>query len=117
MKVELTREQSTHLIELGVSADKATKFAGLWEIKDGKPIVLSRFTLTDVMKLLPKEIYSEEREIFYYLTMTMGAHTSNASYKHAGYTKGFGPTKYEKELIDALYELLVWTIKNKYYQQ
>ena len=123
MKTELTREQSAHLIELGVRADKASKSIGYDTPCEGVKGLYKRgdkvfvFTLADVVKLLPKEIYSEEQEISYYLTMSVSTFNSSVSYRHQCYTKGFGPTKIATELIDALYELLIWTIKNKHYQQ
>lgn len=125
MKTELTREQSAHLIELGVSADKASAtcldFNGTCAYVSGEEANTVRdcvngqfyveeskvFTLANVMELLPKEICSVEREISYYLSMVTSTFNSSASYSHTCYTKGFGPTKIATELIDALYELLI----------
>lgn len=115
MKDKLTIEQSALLIAFGVSSDKASEIE---EYKDdvsqwthrGAPI----FTLNDVLKLLPKEIYSDEREILYFLTISMDKYRCYVRYKNLSYCKNFGPTKHAPELIDALYELLCWTIQNKY---
>lgn len=117
MKQELSIVQSARLIELGVDARRASNFtsnvmfdANGVECYDHKPI----FTFVDVIGLLPPTIYSVEREIDYSLHIVRGNFTSAAYYAHSIYNKGFGPTKYAGELIDTLYELLVWTIQNKH---
>lgn len=130
MKDRLTAEQSNRFIELGVDPSKAS-MCQIQHSADGetvyrivehdeycyemsclhpKPI----FTLSDVLTLLPKEIYSEERDIFYKLNITMGNSSSDVYYRHYGYVKGFGPMKSAPELIDCLYELLIWCITNKH---
>lgn len=53
MKAQLTKEQSQHLFELGISKEKATG------IDYSNPILsyIERvFTLTDLLEILPKEI-------------------------------------------------------------
>lgn len=66
MKRRLTKEQSAHLIEIGVSPHKASEIelypdpVSQWT-GNGAPI----FTFCDVIELLPATIYSEEREIDY----------------------------------------------------
>lgn len=113
MKTTLTLEQSQRLIELGVDRKHASGFVCLdpYGLDDAVPTGEVLFTLTDILSLLPKEIYSEERDIFYRLNMTMGNSSSNVYYRHYGYVKGFGPMKTADELIDALYELLCWTLE------
>ncbi len=113
MKKKLTKEQSSHLIEIGVNANRASDVelfndpVSQWTGR-GAPI----FTLCDVIELLPATIYSEEREIDYTLHIRKGEFQSAASYRHPLYNRGFGPTKYADEMIDALYQLLCWVIKN-----
>lgn len=115
MKRRLTKEQSAHLIEIGVSPHKASEIeeypdeVSQWTGR-GAPI----FTLCDVIELLPATIYSEEREIDYILHIRKGEFQSAASYRHPIYNRGFGPTKNAKEIIDALYELLCLAIKEKH---
>ncbi len=115
MKRRLTKEQSAHLIELGVNPAKASEIeeysdeVSQWTHR-GTPI----FDFADVIALLPPTIYSPAREIDYSLHIVRGDFTSAVFYGHSIYNKGFGPTKYAEELIDALYELLCWTIKDKH---
>ena len=114
MKRRLTKEQSAHLIEIGINPNKASEIevypdpVSQWTGR-GAPI----FTFCDVIELLPPTIYSEEREIDYTLHFSKGEFQSAASYRHPIYNRGFGPTKYANEIIDALYELLCWAIKDK----
>lgn len=117
MKDRLTPEQSQRLIELGVDPSKASASTKVyeqltesvrWESK------LPIFDLSDILSLLSKELYSEERDITYYLTIEIRPFGSSVRYANPGYRKSFGPTKSAPELIDALFELLVWCITNKH---
>lgn len=117
MKKDLTIEQSTRLLEFGVDARRASNFTSTvmldvhgYECYDAKPI----FTLVDVIELLPTTIYSEERDVTYSLHIIKSEFQSVVSYRHYANSKGFGPTKSSSELIDALYQILIWTIQNKY---
>lgn len=106
MKTELTKEQSAHLIKLGVPKIKATCEI---PIGDGEYV----FRLTDLLEILPKEI--ESKYGLTPITITFG-----------GICKGEGVDKWfayyddvietlencAEDLIDALYELTVWAIKN-----
>lgn len=102
MKTTLTPEQSQRLIELGVDPSKASEkvkvyeafTAGFrWESK--VPI----FNFADTFSLLPKEIdgiglgmeYGDKLWCVYYNTLIV---------------------KSDYELIDALFELLCWVLKN-----
>ncbi len=121
MKTELTLEESCKLIELGVNPKLASStYVGRWEhYSTGsypdpdsiEPI----FKLTDILAILPCEIYSEERDIFYFLTIVKSNFGSSVQYRHTCYTKGFGPKLSYSELIDALYQLLTWCINNGHY--
>lgn len=117
MKTNLTPEQSQRLIELGVDPKLASESTKVFEPIDANHRWESEvpiFTLSDILSLLPKEMYSEERDIFYRLNIEMGNFSSSVCYKHYGYTQTFGPTKTAPELIYALFELLVWCITNKH---
>lgn len=114
MKDKLTPEQSQRLIELGVDVSKAS---GSTEVPCGNMICHEKiFNLSDVLSLLPKEIiadtimgedwpcplsmrWDENRHLWVtaYETLPRPADVGNAP-----------------ELIDALYELLVWCITNKH---
>ena len=109
MKTELTIEQGSFLENRGI------KSASKWvEAKDAvgsykAPI----FTLADILELLPKEI---KRNGYgsYTLNIVADNHYWDVEYR---YWRGDDDTLalFEStELIDALYELLLWVIDNKY---
>ena len=113
MKTELTIEESAKLIELDV--DK--KLASIKEFVPIHPEVLKgnaeyakpwgwmpKFTLTDILSILPKEIKDSVLGMEY-----------DSEFKQwwAGYNAV--SLKSAPELIDALYQLLIWTIENKVY--
>lgn len=110
MKDRLTSEQSQRLIELGVDPSKASE---VQHFDDAVSQWTNRgyaiFTLSDVLSLLPKEIYNED--IIYHCTINIGSYFNEVLYKYnslilKSFTRG--------ELVDALYELLCWTLtRNK----
>ncbi len=115
MKITLTIEQSQRLIELGVSAEKAS----------GESLVGgSIFTLADLLGILPKEIEVESRDgdiddaWLFLVWDTNGDYADNHEWL-AAYTAGFTyiANKHAPELIDAIYSLLIWLIENKYIRQ
>ncbi|MDE6534558.1 MAG: hypothetical protein K2K82_00950 [Muribaculaceae bacterium] len=107
MKTELTIEESTKLIELGVDPKMAS----------GESLVGGAlFTLTDLLSILPKEI---------------DGHHLNTDAIKEGYNVGYvlwdddenweavishflSDGFFAPELIDALYQLLIYTITNNY---
>lgn len=104
MKTELTKEQSQHLIDLGIPKEKASGkisygFAGSYPI----------FELDDFLngEILPKKI--EINEIDWGLFFAW-------DYTRKVYLVGYNNRNsfYSKELIDALYELTIWSIENKH---
>lgn len=99
MKTELTTEQSQHLLELGVPRERMTK---LVEHRGLIPIVERTFSLTDLLEILPKEIDNRR-------DLQIGWH-SLADKWFVGYE--YCQSYHAEELIDALYELLCWVIKN-----
>lgn len=137
MKDRLTPEQSQHLIELGVDASKASAtryIVSETEVYCGysREVIVtdgyisdyvdqeSIFTLSDILSLLPKEIHDteiwEQWEHFYLVIETDCNGTWLATYRE--YSGGeivmeIGE-KVAPELIDALFELLVWCITNKH---
>ena len=117
MKLQLTKEQSRNLIDLGVPKEKASLIqpTDSYEIDDliitnGVPI----FNLTDLLEMLPKEI-----ECKYGLTpivITFGGTCNGdevdgwfAYYDDILETIEIG----SNELIDALYKLIVYVLENK----
>lgn len=116
MKNELTVEQSAKLIERGISKEKASAIkewsddVSQWTHR-GDPI----FTLADLLGLLPKGICCEGLWIKLRITSWIDEPW------FAGYENQVGayvtPNKApfsNDELIDALYELVLWCIDNRY---
>lgn len=112
MKDRLTAEQSARLIELGVDPSKASDNTeiGAWADSEyGKPI----YTLSNLLSLLPKEIKADG--ITYHL---------NIDYPPILQVAARYITEYSEEeclkgmmcdnLIDCLYELLIWCVKEKF---
>lgn len=120
MKTTLTVKESARIIELGIDPQLASsvKYEETGRIRCGielPPEPRPIFTLTDILSILPKEIYSKKGNIFYSLTMVtqMFPLNSSAYYAHSVHGK-FSPRMSTPELIDALYQLLIWTIENNY---
>ena len=111
MKSKLTPEQSQRLIELGVDPSKVSEFEYLdpYGLDDAIPTGVPIFTLSDILSLLPKEVRNEELEVKLVLE-GLDDHW-RASYVFIG---SFDVRQYydAPELIDALYELLIWVLKN-----
>lgn len=131
MKTTLTIEQSAELIKRGVRDDKASMvcmdFNGTYAYVCGEESQTVRdcvngqfyveesrvFSLSDLLSLLPKEI--EQGNATYELLIE-GVETNwRVRYYYADlevydYTEAFN----EEELIDALYNLLLWAIDNNH---
>lgn len=128
MKTQLTKEQSKHLIELGVPK---------WRVQEIKPLDVSlkdwipNITLTDLLEILPKEIkapvfYDDLEEPEYYTKYRIAFEWDSndfgqiepqyhAFYKEIAFVPGGYLAKFSSdELIDALYELTVWCAENSY---
>lgn len=123
MKTQLIKEQSQHLINLGVPKEKASAYAYVdsHQYKGGielPPVQVPIFTLTDFLEILPKEI--EDIETDWWLEFLMGysapQHKWIVGY-HAISDKDRGVqfTRNSTELIDALYELCVWCLESKFF--
>lgn len=104
MKTELTTEQSLHLIKLGVSKVKASTWT--------KDKII--FRLTDLLEILPKEIFDEFLYNQNYLIMEYTGTQWHIGYGHIIPYEGyfFLVEKFKEEEIDALYELTIWCIEN-----
>lgn len=112
MKKELTRKETEYLISLGVSKDLATTFP-VTEFKNGKPIAVRRFTLADICGLLPKGVIHNG------LSCKLRITSWYDEPYFAGYENQIGKyimgNPYDapfdaEELIDALFDLLLWAI-------
>ena len=115
MKTQLTIDQSSRLIELGVDKEKASEYSsymktsascrGIIQVPTYNPI----FTLADILSLLPKEI--THNGVTENLTIIVAPDKATVSYP---FYDSNDATFTAPELIDALYELLIWTVENGY---
>ena len=116
MKTTLTIEESAKLIELGVDPKLAsshtlgvqtpTGITNVYrKVEEGKPI----FTLSDILSILPKEIEVDKVELS--LVIEWQYNKWYACYMGRGRMAGDCSAP---ELIDALYQLLIWAIENNF---
>lgn len=103
MKTELTLEQSNYLITLGVSTEEVRTFT----TSDGEIYNSPIFTLTDLLQLLPDHVYCND--CHHWLEINHFKDGWNVSYYAFEDRVG---EMWNVELIDALYELLIWYVKN-----
>lgn len=128
MKTSLTPEQSATLIAKGISADKASMvcmdFNGSYAYVSGEEAQTVRdcvngqfyveecrvFTLADICSLLPKEI---ENGLY---SLDLMADNVEWGSVYSSAHEGYNPyvVANEKELIDALYKTLLWTIDHNH---
>lgn len=122
MKTELTIEESTKLIELDIDPKLASKGANGQSYEDyclGNPVtpedIKPIFTLTDILSILPKEIGD------YCLSIDATDTCYNTAYTEWDEDENWEAVirhilfeVIAPELIDSLYQLLIWTIKNGY---
>lgn len=110
MKINLTNEQSQRLIELGVDPSKASKREIVHDPNPQKEYIATIFTFIDILSLLPKEIevpdYWGEVD-----TCSLSITTNNDVWKVSYYGVD-NVFRKAPELIDALFELLVWVLQN-----
>lgn len=108
MKRKLNKEQTQHLIDLGIAKEKAT---GRVEIQNGNIGDFEYvFTTDDLLEILPKEIELTDRvynlDIVFWSNEVIGLYSIGAMFPIM--------IKSSEELIDVLYELLCWVIDNNY---
>lgn len=116
MKTKLTLEESQRLIELGVDPSKASEVhpysddVSQWTNR-GDPI----FTLSDILSLLPKDIVNEEGDP-YGLQMDYDDKWEACYFNWVNFymanKEGSIHSEFASELIDALFKLLCWVLKN-----
>ena len=100
MKTTLTIEESARLIELGVDAKLAS----------GESLVGGAlFTLSDLLSILPKEIKTDDSA-----SMNLVFYWNRVNKKWGAYYDNDPEIKLAPELIDALNNLLIWTIEQGY---
>lgn len=108
MKTKLTKEQSLHLISLGVPKEKAHDKIS-YGFLGYEPI----FQFTDLLDILPKEIDYNNRTYFLHIQrLRFGIY----SMKYENYSGEYLGSNFihNKEFIDGLYELIIWCIENKH---
>ena len=120
MKTQLTAEESAKLIELGVSPERASESNSSVAYGNGATGIMKVpetpiFTLADILDILPKEINA------FGIPARLQMYNHPAEYWIASYVTYDGgtltyqnPCSAEKELIDALYSLLVWCLEKGY---
>lgn len=118
MKNNLTPSQSQRLIELGVDPSKASTSTKVYEQLTEKVRWESKlpiFTLTDMLELLPRIIKYGNRVCRLKFQAIVSIHDGLSEVWQACYTHTSCQTNKEApELIDALFELLCWTLtRNK----
>lgn len=110
MKTTLTIEESARLIELGVDPKLASKEVATTiyeqEYNDPRHPI---FTLTDILAILPKEV--RYNGVLESLTIFIDNNTSVATYP---FYNSNDAHFISSELIDALYQLLIWAVENGY---
>lgn len=113
MKTKLTPSQSQRLIELGVDAKLASSSTKVYEQLTERVRWESKlpiFDLSDILSLLPTEIKIQRNGdtlgMMYHCGQWRAGYSNDAVY--------CDHTKVAPELIDALFELLVWCITNKH---
>lgn len=115
MKDRLTPTQSQFLIELGVDPSKASENMLIIHDTDGCNLHCSEykepiFTLTDILSLLPKEIIIEGYP--YHLNIDYPYLIDGVAARYLDEEEDSLTGVLCFELIDALFELLCWVLKN-----
>ncbi|MCM1225131.1 MAG: hypothetical protein NC548_62840 [Lachnospiraceae bacterium] len=112
MKTKLTTDQSSRLIELGIDERKASKEQ--WFGREN--FYCSIFSLADLLALLPKWI--KHRHYLCYLEMGVDRYEEHwyACYKSDQDCDEAGSFQSAEELIDCLYEMLIFLIENNLYE-
>lgn len=124
MKTTLTPEESQRLIELGVDPKLASEREYIDKTEEDSNQFLNieeypRFTLSDLLSILPKEIedsnldiISTQVDIKNHKKVSGWMATYIGSHNDLTFTNGL--VFQAPELIDALYQLLIWCIDNKH---
>ena len=122
MKTELTIEQSQKLIELGVDAKLASKrWSNFYHgITSEELKICPLFGLSDLLSILPKEI---DGNVISIISIGFNPKTEEldkgwtVTYVTDHFIPAFGdnPVFSAPELIDALNQLLIWTIEQGYF--
>lgn len=110
MKTTLTIEQSARLIDLGIDAKLASEIE--YRPKSGGygRIGYRVYSLADLLSILPKEI--EDNGVTEDLNIIMSNDSVYVSYPYIH--ERLKVFIVARELIDALYQLLIWCLENNF---
>lgn len=115
MKTELTKEESQHLLDLGVPKEKASGTFKVFDDDDTLFYTQPIFKLEDFLngEILPKEIEVDKSpydEICYYVLMMhpLGKQWEVSYYDDDNVDYLFGGIRTHEEPINALYQLTCW---------
>ena len=128
MKQQLTKEQSRRLIELGVPTEKASSSVVEETQGNGCSWTYPVFTIGDLLEVLPKDIRVEKswgESLIYDININVKHRKWWVSYRYDIYQEDvFGREEYTGcydegifsggQLIDALFDLVVWCVENGY---
>lgn len=129
-KQTLSVEQMYHLKYLDIDIDSASlhtnignstrcvfNYATYTDLIEFDQTLFPVFTIQDILDLLPICIEDSESKFYFMIKpMIFKDETLYRVFYEDPTTHDFLFMKSNKDLIDALYEMLVWCIKNKYIQ-
>ena len=112
MKIRLTPKQLDKLFELGVPKKAATRITS--HINSYEEYSYYYFTVTDLLDILPKKLDQAGYDIFINIYFLHGMWVSGYEYLDLEEDKTV-EIHFESnhELIDSLYQLVLWCIENK----
>lgn len=113
MKQQLTKEQSQRLIELGVPVEKAS--VNIVEETHGESHswTYPTFTIGDLLNILPKVIFDSRDNHDYSFNIRWCSESYEVCYYNRTVAHSLFPIIHKKELLDALFDLVVLCAKNK----
>lgn len=115
MKTQLTKEQSQHLIELGVPEEKASALGKLYKREDDIWDYHRLFRLTDLLEILPNKIsYNHDNCFLMIIRDVYGIYSVGYAFDTFEGCDFCYNCEFGGELIDALYKLTIWCIENKH---
>ena len=106
MKTLLTVKESQRLIDLGVDPKLASRETFIFD---------KIFTLDDILTILPKSYFSEEYSAEMNLSIEVLDDEWFANYRYycGGELAGQDVEREAPELIETLYQLVIWCLENK----
>lgn len=109
MKTILTAAQSAKLIELGIDPKLASAGEVVGDLYIGDIRFIPIFAFADIFPILPKEIWVDK--FYHRLVFDWSYGEWYVCYQGNGRMMG---DHHAPEFIDAIYNLLIWAIENKF---